>query len=279
MDFASFIGILVGLGSLLLGYSMDDGNVRALWLLSAAVIVVGGSVGSVAISYGIREIAKMPPLFFSIFKSPKSTLSGTIDFIVQLSEGARRDGLLSLEKLLDNENPKKKNDPLLKRGMLMVIDGADLEQIRDLLETEISIYEEKEKVNIAMFESLAGYAPAYGMIGTIMGLIQVLANMESPEQMASAIAVAFITTLYGVVIANLLCLPTANKLKQRLQGRLAEKEMIVEGVLSIRNGQNPKMLRDKLTTYLILDSAGKTPQKPKADKEKGDGKKDEKKPR
>jgi chemotaxis protein MotA len=108
----------------------------------------------------------------------------------------------------------------------------------------------KAKADISMFESLAGYAPAYGMIGTIMGLIQVLANMESPEQMASAIAVAFITTLYGVVIANLLCLPTANKLRSRLKSQLMEKEMIVEGICSIRNGQNPKMLREKLSTYL-----------------------------
>lgn len=274
MDFASIIGIIVGLGSLVLGYSMDDGNLKALWLLGAAIIVAGGSLGSIALSYGIHELKKMPLLFLQMFRSPKSRLSPTIDFIVSLSENARRDGLLSLERILEEEPAKKQPDPLLKKGMLMVIDGADLEQIRDLLETEIRVYEEKAKTEIATFESFAGYAPAYGMIGTIMGLIQVLANMESPQQMASSIAVAFITTLYGVIIANLICLPTSNKLKMRLKALLIEKEMIVEGVCSIRNGQNPKMLREKLSTYLQADP--KPTKKPKTDGKEG---KNEKKSR
>lgn len=254
MDFASIIGIIVGIASLVLGYSMDGGSLRALWLLSALIIVVGGSIGSVAISHGISDLKKMPVLFLSTFKNPKSTFTSTIDFIIMLAENARKDGLLSIEKILDAESSKNNLDPLLNRGMLMVIDGTDLEQIRENLEIDISIFEEKTKAEIATFESFAGYAPAYGMIGTIMGLIQVLANMQSPEKMSAAIAVAFITTLYGVVIANLFCLPVANKLTQRMKLQLMEKDMIIEGVCSIRNGQNPKMLREKLSSYLLLNS-------------------------
>jgi chemotaxis protein MotA len=168
-------------------------------------------------------------------------------------ENARRDGLLSLEKQLDDTQSKTKIDPLLKRGLLMVIDGAELDQIRDFMETEVYIYEQQKKSDATMFETLATYAPAYGMIGTIVGLIQVLANMESPEQMASAMAVAFITTLYGSLLANGLCLPAAGKVKLRLGAALLEKEMIIEGVCSIRNGQNPKALRDKLSVYLESD--------------------------
>jgi len=254
MDLASILGILIGIGSLILGYSMDGGNIKSLWLLSAAIIVVGGSLGSIAISYGLKDLLKMPSLFVLTFKKPKSTLAKTIDYIVKLSENARKEGLLSIEKIIDDEKAKEKPDPLLKRGMLMVIDGIDLEQIRELLETELSVYEEKNKTEISMFESFAGYAPAYGMIGTIIGLIKVLSNIDSPEQMTSSIAVAFITTLYGVIIANLLCLPTANKLKTKLDQHLLEQEMIIEGVCAIRNGINPKMLRDKLSIYLQAES-------------------------
>lgn len=264
MDLASVFGVVVGLGSLILGYTMDGGSVKALWLISAFIIVVGGSLGSVALSYGISVLKKLPFLYLQTFAKGKSSFLKTIDYIVMLSENARKDGLLSIEKIIDDKNTKEKEaaDPLLKRGMLMVIDGVDLEQIRELLELELYVYEEKSKNEISMFESFAGFAPAYGMIGTIVGLIQVLANMESPEQMTSSIAVAFITTLYGVIIANLICLPAAAKLKGRLQQYLLEKEMIIEGVCAIRDGINPKVLRDKLSIYLQAELAN--PKKAKA---------------
>lgn len=253
MDFASVIGILTSIGSLAFGYTMDGGRLSALWLLSALIIVLGGAAGSVALAYGMKEIKRMPMLFVQLFITPKSTLPKTIDFIVKLSESARKDGLLSVEKELDDSQSKEKIDPLLKRGMLMVIDGSELDQIKDFMETDVYVFEQQVKVEISMFDSFATYAPAYGMIGTIVGLIQVLANMESPEQMAGAMAVAFITTLYGSVIANFLCLPAANKLRVRLGTKLLEKEMIIEGVCSIRNGQNPKMLREKLNVYMQSD--------------------------
>ncbi len=253
MDFASVIGILTSIGCLVLGYTMDGGQIKALWLLSAFIITVGGAAGSVALAYGMKDLKRMPVLLAQLFITPKSTLMKTIDFIVKLSESARKDGLLSVEKELDDSQSKEKIDPLLKRGMLMVIDGSELDQIKDFMETDVYVFEQQVKVEISMFESFATYAPAYGMIGTIVGLIQVLANMESPEQMAGAMAVAFITTLYGSVVANFLCLPAANKLKVRLGTTLLEKEMIIEGVCSIRNGQNPKMLREKLSVYLQND--------------------------
>lgn len=254
MDIASILGLIIAICAIAFGYTMDGGNLRALWLLSALIIVVGGSAGSVAISYGINELKKMPALFLQTFRQPKSSIPKTLEFLVTLSEHARKNGLLSLEKLLNTHDPKSPVDPLLKRGMLMVIDGADLEQIRDLMETDIAIYEERSKNEISTFDCFAGYAPAYGMVGTIMGLVQALSNMESPEAMAASIAVAFITTFYGVMIANLICLPAASKLKNRLRSSVLEKEMIVDGVCAIRNGQNPKLLRSKLSSYLTSES-------------------------
>ncbi|MEA5040848.1 MAG: MotA/TolQ/ExbB proton channel family protein [Clostridiaceae bacterium] len=271
MDLISIIGIIVAIGSLVLGYSIDGGSIFALWLLSAAIIVVGGALGSLLISYGFRQIKKLPGLLLSIFIQPPSKISKTIDFLVKLSESARKDGILSLEKIIEAEETKSSVDPFLKSGVMMVVDGADLEQIKSFLETDISVYEQKAASEIGMFDSLAQYAPAYGMIGTIMGLIQVLANMESPETMAAAISVAFITTLYGVIIANALCIPAANKLRVRLEYYQTEKEMIIEGISGIRNGDNPKILRERLSPYLVYESS------PKTGKQKGNGENGKKK--
>ncbi|MDD2221012.1 MAG: MotA/TolQ/ExbB proton channel family protein [Clostridia bacterium] len=257
MDLASFIGIIMGIGCLCLGYTLDGGSLGALWLFSAALIVFGGALGSVAISFGVKELATMPKNIINTFIPPKSTISKTVDYIVTLSEVARKEGLLSIEKIIDDNNAKEKPDPLLQQGMMMVIDGVDLEQTREMMETQIYVYEEQAKNEIAPFEAYAGYAPTYGMIGTIMGLIKVLSNLDSPEEMTASIAVAFTATLYGIASANIIALPIANKLKLRLQQQLLEKEMIVEGVCSIRNGMNPKMLRDKLSIYIAKDAKAK----------------------
>ena len=265
MDLFSIIGIIVAVGSLLFGYRIDGGNVYALWLLSAFIMVVGGSLGSVLISYGYQQLKRFPAMLASLFIQPRSNISKIIDTLVKLSENARKEGILSLEKIVDAEAAQGNIDSFLKSGIMMVVDGADLEQIKSYLETDIAVYDQKATTEIAMFDSMAAYAPAYGMIGTIMGLIQVLANMNSPESMAAAISVAFITTLYGVVIANILCIPASNKLKIRLEYYQTEKEMIIEGICGIRNGDNPKILRERLSPYLIYEaSAAKGNRKGKA---------------
>lgn len=255
MDLISIIGIIVAIFSLAFGYAMDGGVLSKLWLLSAFIIVAGGSLGSVMLSYGFQQIKRFPGLLFSLFISPKTNIAKTIGFLVTLSESARKDGILSLEKIIEAEEKKSHIDPFLRSGIMMVVDGADLEQIKSFLENDISVYEQKASSDISMFDSFAAYAPAYGMIGTIMGLIQVLANMKSPESMAAAISVAFITTLYGVVIANAICIPASNKLKLRLEYHQTEKEMIIEGICGIRNGDNPKILRERLSPYLIYESS------------------------
>ncbi len=263
MDIASIIGIALGFGCLLFGYSMDGGGLKSLVLLSAFIIVIGGSLGSAALSFGISELKNMPKMMIRAFKPPKSKIGETIDFIVKLSEIARKDGLLSIEKSINENNMAEQLDPLLYQGILMVIDGVDLEQIRDTLETQIYVFEEKSKNEIAIFDALGGYAPTYGMIGTIMGMIKVLANLENAEEMAASIAVAFTATLYGVASANVLYLPIASKLKLRLKQSLLEKEMIIEGVCSIRNGMNSKMLRDKLSIYSQEENSQKSSDKNK----------------
>jgi chemotaxis protein MotA len=239
MDFTSIIGIVVGFGMLILGYSMDNGDVMALMLASAAVIVIGGTAGALILSYGASQLKHFFGMFFEIYKNPKSSINATIDYLVTLAETARKEGLLSLEKIIMEEDPKKKVDPLLKRGTLMVIDGTDLEQIRTLLDMEIYIYEQRRKTEISMFDSAAAYAPAMGMVGTIMGLIQVLQNMSTPENLTKAIAVAFITTLYGVILANLFFIPVANKSGSARIYRW--KKCVIEGILRHPHGDQPQI--------------------------------------
>ncbi|OJU16837.1 MAG: hypothetical protein BGN88_08160 [Clostridiales bacterium 43-6] len=253
MDIFSIIGVFFGIGMILVGYILEHGKIQSLILLSPALIVFGGTVGALMLSYTQNIITKAPKLILEALKKPKSKVPELIDFLVMLSESARRDGLLSLEKVVEEEQNKKAIDPLLKRGIIMVIDGTDLQEIRELLETEIFVYEENKKIEASFFEAAGGYSPTMGIIGTVLGLVQVLSNMSTPEELAKSIAVAFIATLYGIMFANLIYLPIGNKLKLQLKYYKLEKEMIIEGICCIRNGENPKMLRERLSAFLQLD--------------------------
>jgi chemotaxis protein MotA len=254
MDIATVLGLAFGLFCVLFGYSMDGGNVRALWMLSAMVITFGGSIGACVACYGINQIKQMPKLLLELLVKPKSSVSSTIDYLLRLSQTARQNGLLSLEKVISEEDPKKPIDPFLKRGILMVVDGTDPEKISDILENDIYLYEQNRSVLLQMFDSIAAFCPSFGMVGTIVGLIQVLgAGMDDPNMLTKAIGIAFITTLYGVLLANFIFVPASTKLKSRLANYRLEKEMIITGVCAIRNGVNSRFLREQLSSYLIID--------------------------
>jgi chemotaxis protein MotA len=255
MDIASIIGIVVGIGALAFGYRLEGGNFAALMSTSAIIIIFGGTLGTTCLSYGLNNMLRMPVLFMQLFKAPKSKIPATIETVVKFSESARKDGLLSLEKLLETESASKNIDPLLRHGIIMVVDGTDLNEIKNTLETEIYVQEQNARIDASMFETAAGFSPTMGVIGTVMGLVQVLSNMESPEKLAASVAVAFIATLFGVGFANLILMPAANKLKLRLKYYKFEKELIIEGICSIRNGENPKLIREKLNAYLLLSGS------------------------
>ncbi len=269
MDIASIVGLIIAAGSIAVGYVMDTGNwgsLRALWMLSAFVITIGGSIGAVLVAYGFGQVSQFPRLIIEVFRSPKSTISKTIDQLVALSKTARQNGLLSLEKAVMED--EKKIDPFLKRGILMIVDGTDPEKINDILQNDIYVYEQSKSINISMFETLGAFAPAFGMIGTIVGLIQLLsAGMDDPSALTKAIGVAFITTLYGSLVANLFFLPAATKLRSRLSIYRLEKEMIIEAVCSIRNGVNPRLLQEQLSSYLVLGGSAKQAKQAKQGKD------------
>jgi chemotaxis protein MotA len=223
-------------------------------MLSAMIITLGGSVGAVFACYGINQLKKLPKLLFEVLIKPKSTISSTIEYLLMLSKTARQNGLLSLEKIISEENPKKPVDPFLKRGILMVVDGTDPEKISDILENDIYVYEQNRNILLQMFDTFAAFCPSFGMVGTIVGLIQVLgAGMDDPSALTKAIGVAFITTLYGVLLANLVFVPASTKQKSRLANYRLEKEMIIAAVCSIRNGVNPRLLNEQLSSYLVIE--------------------------
>ena len=254
MDIVSLIGIIVGLGGILASFMYDGGNPAKLINVSAIMIAIFGPYGALCVGYGINQVKHFPKLLGEVFKKPKSSVSKTLETLVELSETARKDGLLSLEKVVESEE-NKKMDPFLKRGILMVTDATDPQEITDALENEIYIFEQTRNQEITMFDTLAGFGPAFGMVGTLMGLVRVLGSMSSQETMVKGISTAFLATFFGVLLANLLYTPAARKLKIHLSEYRLEKEMIIEGVCAIRNGVNPRTLRERLTPYLILEGS------------------------
>lgn len=267
MNIASILGIIFGFGFVLFGYKLEGGHVQDLIFLSPAVIVFGGTIGALFLSYDMHHIKKLPGLFFGVLKKYKSDVPELIDTMAELSEVAKRDGFLKLEEVLESEEMKTKVNPSLKRGLLLIVDGTDLEDIQELLETEMYLYEKDRKTEAGMWEALGGLSPTMGVIGTVMGLIHALGNASAdPADLVASIAVAFIATLYGVAFANLLYLPVGSKIKIQAAEKVKEMELIIDGVSSIRNGENPKVLRDRLSVYISSDAQGKKVKKDKEEK-------------
>ncbi len=261
MGKGTIIGIIVGFGALILGFVLEHGDVMSLFLLSPAIIVLGGTAGALMVSYSVSDVAKIPKLIKTAASTPKQTLQETLSTIHELSVRIKKEGLLVLDQVVREEEFAKKNDPLLVKGLTMLMDGMDKNVFRDILENDVYIDDQIKKREIALFESAGGYSPTLGIIGTVLGLIQVLANMSTPEELAKSIAVAFVATLYGVCFANLLYLPIASKLSLRLKMEKIEKDMIIDGLLAMNDFENPTAIKERLTPYLRLQATGKSAKK------------------
>lgn len=245
MDLSTILGLVVGLGFLVLGYIEEGGSMGALLQLSAALIVFGGTMGAVITSFPLEDLKKVPQWFKIAFTSKPFGIDQAYETLIRFAEKARREGLLSLEQELETVD-----DRFTKQGMQLVIDGTDPEITREILESNITVLEKRHKVGISVFEAAGGYAPTMGIIGTVMGLVQVLGNMSDPTSLSSSIASAFLATLYGIGSANLVWLPIATKLKQKDKAEVGAMEMVLDGILSIQAGENPSILKEKLKTHL-----------------------------
>lgn len=251
MDFATIGGIVFALGMILGGQVLEGGHVGSILQLTAAMIIFGGTIGAVLVSFPLNEFFHAIKLGISAaLLQKKSDVKQILDQVVDLAGVARRDGVLALEQRL----PELK-DPFLKRAVGFIVDGVDATVARDALETEIMREFEEGAVGAKVFEAMGGYAPTIGILGAVLGLIHVMENLNDPSKLGGGIATAFVATVYGVGSANLLFLPVGNKIKRKLSLEKERRVLIAEAALSIQAGLNPRVLREKLLAYAGIHEA------------------------
>jgi chemotaxis protein MotA len=239
------IGIAAGIGCLLLSVIMEGGNPAALIGIPPFIIVVGGTGCATFASVSMAQMKLVPALYKKAFRGNDIDSQAAITQMVALADRARRDGLLALE-----DDVAKLDDAFTRKGLQLVVDGTDSDLVREILTSEIDGTAARHKSNAHIFGVAGGFAPTLGIIGTVLSLVHVLENLSSPSGLGHSIAGAFIATLYGVGSANLIFLPVANKLKELAAEELNFREMQLEAILSIQAGDNPRMLGEKLETFL-----------------------------
>jgi chemotaxis protein MotA len=250
MDITTIGGMALGFTALIMGILLEGGSLGSYVGMSAAVIIFGGTIGATVASFPIHVVSKVPQLIIVAFTNQTYDLADTIKKLVAFSERARKEGILCLEAELVNID-----DEFMKQSLRLVIDGTDPALVRDIMQAEISAIGERHHQFAAIFEAAGGYAPTIGIIGTVLGLINVLSNLADPSELGHSIALAFIATLYGVGSANLIWLPIGTKLKHKHKNEQIAKEIIVEGVLSLQSGDNPRIVEQKLKSFLSKSQA------------------------
>lgn len=244
MDIATILGLVFGFGFVVWGI-MGSGDIISYIHRSSLLIVLGGTLGATMIAYPINDLKGIGKIFKKAFFYKEVSVSGVIEQIIELANVARKEGLLSLEEFGD-----KLDDEFLKKGINLIVDGTDPELVRSILETELTFLEERHDQAKGILESMGAYAPAFGMIGTLIGLINMLKEMDDPSAIGPSMSVALITTFYGSLFANVVFLPLAQKLTVRSKSEVLLKELMVEGLLSIQAGENPRIIEEKLKTFI-----------------------------
>lgn len=246
MDIFSILGVVIGLGFILTAQAMEGGNIGQLLQLTAAMIVFGGTFGAVVGSFPPGDLKIAAAMIKDVLMPPKVNIDDLIAEIVGFATKARKEGVIILEKEAQNAS-----DLLLKMGLEAVADGADPSLVQGMMENQINQLEEKVNKASKVFESGGGYSPTFGIIGAVMGLIQVMQNLSDPSKLGAGIAVAFVATVYGLFIANLVLLPTASRIKFNYQKVFTAKEIMLEGILAIQAGESPALIERKLQSFIL----------------------------
>ena len=245
IDIATFAGIIVALGAILGGLVLEGGQIADVAQVTAAMIVLGGTLGAVMVATPIKVLKGALKRMMGVIKDPTAPIGDVLEEVIEYSTEARKNGLISLENVA-----AEVADPFFRKGLMLAVDGSDLQEIRSMLELEIDIEEARAEAEAKVFEGAGGYAPTIGIIGAVMGLIQVMKNLADIEEVGHGIAVAFVATVYGVGVSNLLFLPMAQKIKARAHAESKRRVLITEGIAGIVEGLNPKILRAKLEPFL-----------------------------
>lgn len=244
MDIATLAGIFLGIVCIVVSILLD-GSLSAFYNLPSIFITLGGGIASTMICYRFDEMSKIMKVVAKAFFTKQSSPEETIKLLVELSQKARREGLLALES--EQENLE---DEYIKQSLQLIVDGVEPDTVRESMELELANLEERHAKGQGMFKTMAALFPAWGMIGTLIGLINLLGRLDDPSAVGPAMAVALITTFYGSVLANFVCNPIATKLGIKSREEIQQKEMIIEGILSIQAGENPRIMEHKLKTFL-----------------------------
>jgi chemotaxis protein MotA len=245
MDIATLGGLIVGIGAIVVSFLMEGGQLTALFQGPAMILVIFGTLGAATVTTSINTLKNIPSLLKVAFNGKSVETLELIDQIVGLAEKARREGILGLEKYLSQIK-----NPFFQKAVQLVIDGTEVTQLRNILETEIAYIGERHKTGISFFQKLGGFSPTLGIIGTVLGLIHALSRVEDASKIAGAIAGAFIATLWGIAMANLCYLPIGDKLRYRHQEESKRLELILEGMISLQSGENPRVIKNKLLSFI-----------------------------
>ena len=245
MDIATIIGLVVGIGLVLGSIMMGGGGLGPFINVPSAMITIGGSFSALLINFPLNAVLGMFGVVKKCFLQKLMKPPEVIELFREMSTVARKDGLLALEGKI-----AEIDDEFMKRGLEMVVGGTAKEEIESILETEISYIEERHKTGKKVIDSLGAAAPAFGMVGTLIGLVQMLRTLDDPSQIGGGMATALLTTLYGAVIANLFCIPLAGKLEARSKEELMVRDLMVSGMLGLVEGQAPRALHGRLTSFL-----------------------------
>lgn len=238
-------GILLALAAIAGATIMDGSSFTVLLGPSSFVLVFFGTIGASSVGYSLDELRKVPGAMRHALTASPPDASGVITQLISFSNTARRQGVLALENRLDELDER-----FMRAGLQLVVDGVDPDQVRQFLEIEIAAADERHQVAISYFRSMAGYGPTMGLLGTIVGLVNMLANLADPSQLGKGMALALLTTLYGVVLANLVFQPIAEKLSRMNSAELSALDMTLDGILAVQAGASPRLLAERLETYL-----------------------------
>jgi chemotaxis protein MotA len=245
MDLATLLGLVVGWASVGAGAILKGGKPEYYISVPAFLLVFGGTVGATMVSYSLKQMLDLPRVTLHAFLHRPVDIPGTMNRLIRFADRARREGLLSLEGEIQD-----RDDPFLAKGVRLVVDGTDSAVVREILDTEVELMEERHRVGEGIYTTMAGFSPTLGIIGTVISLINMMQQLDDPSKLGHMLAAAFIATLYGVALANLVFLPLANKLRARSQEEVLLRQVVIEGVLAIQAGENPRVIEEKLRAFL-----------------------------
>jgi chemotaxis protein MotA len=244
MDIATIIGIISAFGLVIVAILMG-GGLMLFVNVPSLMIVVGGTMGATMINYPLKEVFGVIGVVKNAILTTNIAVTDLIKQFIEFAHKSRKEGILSLEADI-----KEVSDEFFRKGVQLSIDGLEPDEIRDILETEVDFIRSRHQLGAEIFTTMGSFAPALGMIGTLIGLVQMLQSMEDPSSIGPAMAIALLTTFYGSIMANIICIPIAGKLKTRSKEEVLSKELMIQGIISLSNGDNPRILEQKLKAFI-----------------------------